>query len=102
MKEKIIETAGKTWKTLGQKGEMAVDQLPKVLNEDSAVCYQSLGWLAREDKIRYTQKNSQTFVSLVDSELRAFKNLFQPAQKQSTPTPPATTQSATAKKKTKI
>ena len=74
MKEKIIEAAGKTWKTLAEQGDIPVVQLPKILKEDESVAYQALGWLAREDKIRYTIKNSKMFVSLIESELRAFKN----------------------------
>lgn len=79
MKEKIIEAAGKTWRTLGEKGEMNLIQLPKVLKEDEAVVYQALGWLAREDKINYTMKNKQTFVLLVEAEARAFKNITKPS-----------------------
>lgn len=80
MKEKIIETAGKTWRTLGEKGELNIAQLPKVLKEDDAVVYQALGWLAREDKINYTVKNKQTTVSLVEAEVRAFKNTQKSSQ----------------------
>ena len=96
MKEKVIETAGKTWKILAEKGEQNIAQLPKILKEEEVVVYQGLGWLAREDKINYTVKNKQVVVSLVESELRAFtdffkknngavsKNTIQTAQKQST------------------
>ncbi len=105
MKEKIIETAGKTWKALGQKGELLLEQLPKAVNVDEATSYQALGWLAREDKINYSIKNKQTFVSLVDSELRAFKNLFQLAPKQTTaaakPSALSAAQSPAGKKKSK-
>ena len=73
MKEKIIETAGKTWKLLGQYGETSVLQLPQLINEQDNIVYQALGWLAREDKISYTSKNRKTFVALVDSEKEAFK-----------------------------
>ena len=75
MKDKIIETAGKTWKLLGQYGETSVSQLPQLINEQDNVVYQALGWLAREDKINYTIKSRKAFVSLVESELQAFKNL---------------------------
>ena len=80
MKEKVIEAAGNTWKILGEKGELNIAQLPKTLKEEEAVVYQALGWLAREDKINYTVRNKQTFVSLVETELKAFKNLSQSPQ----------------------
>ncbi|MGD9347119.1 MAG: winged helix-turn-helix domain-containing protein [Candidatus Aminicenantes bacterium] len=68
MKNKIGETAGKIWKVLKKKGEVNVAQLPKLLNEKSAVVYQALGWLAREDKIDYQIKAAKTFVSLAKGE----------------------------------
>ena len=72
MKEKVIETAGKVWRFLGQNGQTNVSQLGKSLQEKDEVVLQALGWLAREDKIDYTVKNRRTFVSLVERELRAF------------------------------
>jgi len=76
MKEKVIETAGKAWRFLGQNGQISVTQLPKVLKEKDEVVLQAIGWLAREDKIDYTVKNRRTFVSLVESELRAFNSVI--------------------------
>jgi hypothetical protein len=75
MKDKVIETAGKAWRFLGQNGQISVNQLPKKLNEKDEVVLQALGWLAREDKIDYTIKNRRTFVSLVENEVRAFNTL---------------------------
>lgn len=72
MKEKVIEMAGKTWRYLGQNGETNVKQLTKALKEKDEVILQAIGWLAREDKINYSIKNRRTFVSLVETEVRAF------------------------------
>ena len=74
MKEKVIETAGKTWRYLGQNGQTNVAQLPKALKEKDEVVLQALGWLAREDKIDYTIKNRRSFVALVEKEVKAFNN----------------------------
>ncbi len=74
MKEKVIETAGKTWRFLGQHGETNVAQLGKAMKEKDQVVLQALGWLAREDKISYSIKNRRTFVSLVSGELSAFNS----------------------------
>ena len=76
MKEKVIETAGKTWRFLGQNGETNVAQLPRLLRENDAVVLQALGWLAREDKINYTTRSRRTFVSLVEREVGAFNDLI--------------------------
>ena len=72
MKEKVIETAGKTWRFLGQNGQTNVAQLPRLLRENESVVLQALGWLAREDKINYTMRSRRIFVSLVDQEMSAF------------------------------
>ena len=76
MKEKVIETAGKAWKFLGQNGETEIVQLSKQLKEKDTLVLQAVGWLAREDKINYSTKNRKTFVSLVDQELSAFNNII--------------------------
>ncbi|MBL8012484.1 MAG: winged helix-turn-helix domain-containing protein [Candidatus Omnitrophica bacterium] len=76
MKEKVIETAGKTWRFLGQNGETNVAQLPRLLRENNTVVLQALGWLAREDKINYTIRSRRTFVSLVEREVGAFNDLI--------------------------
>jgi Mn-dependent DtxR family transcriptional regulator len=68
MKDKIGETAGAIWKILKKQEEVNVTQLPKLLNEKSALVYQGLGWLAREDKVEYRSKASKTFVSLSETE----------------------------------
>ena len=75
MKEKLIETAGKAWRFLGQNGQTNISQLAKSLQEKDEVVLQALGWLAREDKINYTVKNRRIFVSLVEGELHAFNSL---------------------------
>ena len=82
MKDQIIEAAGKTWKTLAEKGESSIEQLSKIINEKEPITYQALGWLAREDKINYTIKNNKTFVSLVEAELRTFNNSLKEIQVQ--------------------
>ncbi len=68
MKDKIGETAGEIWKILKKQEEVSVSQLPKLLEEKSALVYQGLGWLAREDKIEYRAKAAKTFVSLSETE----------------------------------
>jgi len=65
MKEVIGQTAGKIWNVLRDNEEISVSSLPKVVNERQAIVYQSLGWLAREDKIKYETKGKKTTVSLV-------------------------------------
>ena len=68
MKEKIGETAGSIWNVLKERGEVDIAQLPRISKEKTAVAYQALGWLAREDKLTYRVKAGKTLVSLTASE----------------------------------
>ena len=68
MKENIGMTAGRIWERLRTDGELNLSQLPKILNENSVLVYQALGWLAREDKIEYRTMGSKVLVSLSESE----------------------------------
>ncbi len=76
MKEKVIETAGKAWKVLGEKGPVTPKALSRSLKEQEDVVLQAIGWLAREDKIRYETRRNRTLVSLVESEMESFRRLF--------------------------
>lgn len=75
MKDKIGEVAGKVWTILGEKQNVDVLKLPKILKERGEIVYQALGWLAREDKIKYHSKERKTFVSLSHEEQEIFKEL---------------------------
>lgn len=64
MVAKIGETAGRVWDLLKQQKKIAVEELPKALEDEAMLVYQSLGWLAREDKIEYSKKGETLYVSL--------------------------------------
>lgn len=101
MKEKVIETAGKAWRFLGQNGETSVSQLSKAMKEKDEMVLQAIGWLAREDKINYATKNRRTFVSLVENELNAFNSLMYHMDQQlqnPAQSAPTTTRKAKVKK----
>lgn len=72
MKDKVIQAAGKVWKTLGEKGPVSVAQLAKGLKINAEITNQAIGWLAREDKIKYIEKGSRVLISLVDTEQQMF------------------------------
>ena len=74
MKDRIGEIAGKIWTILGEKQNVNISKLPKILKEKGEIVYQALGWLAREDKINYHTKERKTFVSLSHEEDEIFKN----------------------------
>ena len=66
--EMIGEAAGRVWEVLGSKDEVGIAQLPKLLKLKTDITYQALGWLAREDKISYRDRNGKVYVSLSSSE----------------------------------
>lgn len=47
------------------------------LKKKNNIVFQSLGWLAREDKINYTHRDKKTIVSLSDPEMRIFNSVSQ-------------------------
>ncbi|MDY6863967.1 MAG: winged helix-turn-helix domain-containing protein [Thermodesulfobacteriota bacterium] len=68
MKDVIGNTAGKVWNLLKEKEEIEISRVPKILKEKTLIVYQSMGWLAREDKIGYRTEGDKTYVSLTDFE----------------------------------
>ncbi len=74
LREKIGEAAGRVWETLGNKEEVGIIQLPKMLKMKTDVTYQALGWLAREDKIKYRTKSGKVYISLTEKEQAHFRN----------------------------
>ncbi len=73
MKTRIGEMAGRIWKTLGERREVAVSKFPQILKEKGEIVFQALGWLAREGKVDFHKKEGKTFVSLNHEERDIFK-----------------------------
>jgi Mn-dependent DtxR family transcriptional regulator len=67
-KETVQEAAGKVWQVLAKKGKVNVAELPKLLKEKIHIAFQALGWLAREDKVVYSEKDRKNYVSLTEAE----------------------------------
>jgi hypothetical protein len=65
MQEEIGVTAGAIWKTLHTKGELSLSQLKKQTKAKTPVFDWAIGWLARENKIAFTQQKRSIRVRLV-------------------------------------
>ena len=65
MKPLIGTAAGKLWEALNGKGEVEISRIPKLIGEKTIIAYQAVGWLAREDKIKYRSHGGKLYVSLV-------------------------------------
>ena len=60
--------AGKVWRILNEKGELSMFELCRELGltfEEVAV---AIGWLARENKIAFREKDNMLFVKIDDVE----------------------------------
>ena len=64
MQNQIGTLAGEIWKLLKDKGEQKLSGLPKALGQKAADVHMALGWLAREEKVTFTQKKTVTYVTL--------------------------------------
>ena len=65
MQEEIGTTAGAIWKILHAKGELSLSQLKKQTKAKPPVFDWAIGWLARENKIAFTQQKRSIRVRLV-------------------------------------
>lgn len=65
MQEEIGTTAGAIWNILHAKGELTLSQLKKQAKAKEPVFDWAIGWLARENKIAFTQQKRSIRVRLV-------------------------------------
>jgi hypothetical protein len=71
MTEIIGTTAGKVWQILREQEEADIRRLPRLLDEKPVIFNQALGWLAREGKLEYRERDEKLFVSLNPFERRS-------------------------------
>ncbi|MDR0835232.1 MAG: winged helix-turn-helix domain-containing protein [Tannerella sp.] len=66
MTNEIIGTnAGLVWNTLSGAGELSIKELKKKTKiRTDKVLFAALGWLAKEDKLIFNEKEDDLFVSL--------------------------------------
>jgi|FrelakmetLWP11LW_1041352.scaffolds.fasta_scaffold58261_2 DNA-binding transcriptional regulator GbsR (MarR family) len=68
MQEKIGQAAGQIWGILASTSEpVSVSALSKKTDLSSQMTALGLGWLARENKLRFEEKGKTLLVSLVGS-----------------------------------
>ena len=54
----ISQTAGRIWHVLQENGETTLSQLKKKVDGSTDTINQSIGWLAREDKLNIEKKGN--------------------------------------------
>ncbi len=60
----IGTTAGVVWKELHQNGPMTVAALKKVQNLSESEVQRAIGWLARDEKIRFEKQGKGVLIAL--------------------------------------
>jgi hypothetical protein len=60
----IGANAGKLWTIISNNGEISLPGLRKLSKLDDKHLYLALGWLAREDKVKFAVERTQTLVAL--------------------------------------
>ena len=60
--------AGKVWRILNEKGELSMFELCRELGLTFVEVAVAIGWLARENKISFREKDNMLFVKIDDVE----------------------------------
>lgn len=61
----IGETAGLVWRLLDEEGPMSITRLTKTIDAPRDLVLQSIGWLAREDKLLFEETSRGKLVSIL-------------------------------------
>ena len=64
-KEDVGTNAGIIWHLLSEKGELDIRKIGEFTSLGGSAIILSLGWLAREDKIKFSNKNGTLYFSLL-------------------------------------
>lgn len=64
MTDSIGTTAGKIWGILVENGELTTNQIIKRTGAPRDVVQRAIGWLAREDKLTFTNDNRPERIGL--------------------------------------
>ncbi len=84
MNEKVSEVCGKVWHELGfRNGTATADQLARAVGEDLDLVNLALGWLAREEKVAFSDERNRKMFSLVESEMQIFRQFYKDGRPKS-------------------
>jgi len=67
MVSSVKECAERVLNDIARSDKVNILSLAGHLGERSLLVYQSIGWLAREGKIRYLQEGNQVYISLAEN-----------------------------------
>ncbi|GHS98228.1 hypothetical protein FACS189421_06430 [Bacteroidia bacterium] len=64
MLEKIGSDAGRVWNVLNEEGTKSLKELKKLLKLTDKEIYAAIGWLSREEKLIFNEKEPDLYLSL--------------------------------------
>lgn len=64
LKNMIGADAGLIWRMLSERGVLSISELERLTGYRKQYIYLSLGWLSRENKINYLERNDDLYVEL--------------------------------------
>ncbi len=67
LNQSVGENAGRIWKVLNEKGPLVVSGIKKATGLDDKNTYMAIGWLAKEGKLKFENKQGLMFMSLSGS-----------------------------------
>jgi hypothetical protein len=68
MATSVKDCAERVMNVLQKTRRVNVLSVAEILGERNAIVYQSIGWLAREGRIRYIQEGNQVYLSRADEQ----------------------------------
>lgn len=63
-KNDVGTNAGKIWRLLAERGDMSIRKIGEVTHCKESLIFLALGWLARENKIRFRDDSDMLYVEL--------------------------------------
>jgi len=67
IKSDIGINAGIIWNLLSEKGKLSIRRIGEHTNYKDSLIHLALGWLVRENKIRFSEKNDTLYVELINN-----------------------------------
>lgn len=67
LKEDIGIDAGTIWRHLSEKGKLSIGEIGELTSYRDGFILMALGWLARENKIHFSEKDENLYVEVKSS-----------------------------------
>lgn len=66
IKDDIGINAGFIWRLLNEKGALSIEEIAEYTDFQLMYIHSAIGWLAREDKIDFFERNDNLYIELIN------------------------------------